>query len=160
MNEFLPDENEVLIVIRYHIIFSTKKRQPLIRPEIQKECWKIIRDAIRNVKSSPTAVGGSANHVHLLIDQNAENIGVSLDNLITEIKRTSASQIRSSIPGCADFGWQDDYIAVGFSIIQEPDLVDHILNQNEYHKTTTFKEEVLSLLDEYKIEYDKDEVFD
>ncbi len=49
-----------------HIIYSTKGRQPLILPEIEKRLYPFIAAVAREQKIALLAAGGMADHCHLL----------------------------------------------------------------------------------------------
>jgi putative transposase len=50
-----------------HIIFSTKNRQPFLRPKtVQEEIYAYLAGILRNLGCDPIKIGGSADHVHIL----------------------------------------------------------------------------------------------
>jgi putative transposase len=52
--------------ILIHLIFSTKNREPFITPEIESELHPCMAKIFREVKSPSLAIGGTADHVHIL----------------------------------------------------------------------------------------------
>ena len=50
-----------------HYIFSTKYRQSAITPDIKERLWAYIGGIARENKMKALAVGGTANHIHILI---------------------------------------------------------------------------------------------
>jgi len=62
------------------------------------------------------------------------------------------------IPG--KFAWQDGFGAFTYSKPQIYRVVNYILNQPEHHKKQSFKEEYLSLLDKFGVEYDPRYLFE
>jgi len=49
-----------------HVVFSTKNRRDLISPELQPRLWAYMAEVGRNRTMHVFAVGGIANHAHIL----------------------------------------------------------------------------------------------
>lgn len=58
------------------------------------------------------------------------------------------------------FSWQDGYGAFTYSKSHIDSVVKYILNQPEHHKKQSFKEEYLSLLRKFEIDYDERYLFE
>jgi putative transposase len=52
-------------------------------------------------------------------------------------------------------GWQKGYGGFTYSFKDKDRLVEYVKNQEEHHKIKTFKEELIELLNEHGIEFDK-----
>ncbi len=52
-------------------------------------------------------------------------------------------------------GWQDGYAAFTYTIKEKKRLVEYVKSQEEHHKTMTFEEELILLLNEHHIAYDE-----
>ena len=50
-----------------HIVFSTKNRARLIRPEIENDIWAGIGGCARKHKMVPLQIGGMEEHAHALV---------------------------------------------------------------------------------------------
>ena len=70
-----------------HCVFSTKDRRESIPNEIQEKLWAYIRGIADNEQVPLLAIGGTNNHVHLLI---ALPASVSLSEAISKIKSNSS----------------------------------------------------------------------
>ncbi|MCA1604951.1 MAG: IS200/IS605 family transposase, partial [Acidobacteria bacterium] len=53
--------------LNYHIIFSTKNRQPWLALEIEQRIWSFIGGIARQHKMTALQVGGVEDHIHSLI---------------------------------------------------------------------------------------------
>ena len=53
--------------LHYHLVFSTKNREALIRPEWQSRVHEYLGGAVRRLGGSPGIVGGVSDHVHMLV---------------------------------------------------------------------------------------------
>jgi len=52
--------------LHYHIVFSTKDRQPLIAPDIKDRLYGYLIGIVNNLNGVVVAIGGIEDHVHLL----------------------------------------------------------------------------------------------
>ncbi len=52
--------------LHYHLIFSTKNRQPWIRPDLQPRIWDYLGGIARQNAMKSLQVGGIDDHVHLV----------------------------------------------------------------------------------------------
>ena len=62
-----PTVPQSFTCLHYHLIFGTKGRFPSITPEIQTRLWEYLGGVVRNVGGIPIQIGGTADHVHLLV---------------------------------------------------------------------------------------------
>jgi len=135
-----------------HITFSTKRREALIPEEIEPNLYAYIGGICRRMESPLLAMGGITDHVHLLVSLGKT---VALADLMLNIKRDSSKWIKEQDAALSAFGWQDGYFAfsIGESVVDA--LRIYIANQNEHHKTVTFKDEMRGFLRKYGIEWDE-----
>ena len=77
-----------LFKILIHVVFSTKNRIDLIKPEIETDLFGYIHGIIENNGSKLIIANGTANHVHLLISLGKK---VDVPELIGDIKRDSST---------------------------------------------------------------------
>jgi len=57
--------------------------------------------------------------------------------------------------GTPNFSWQAGYGIFSLGQSQLPALLKYIDNQEEHHRTKSFKEELLELLEKYGVDYDE-----
>jgi REP element-mobilizing transposase RayT len=143
--------------ILIHIVYSTKQRQPLIKPEIQLELFKYMSCVYREFNSPVLAINGTEDHVHALT---AMSKTVTLSKLIEEVKRTSSKWIKTRGERYREFYWQRGYGAFSIARSNVEALKRYIANQQEHHKKQTFKDEFRELLKHYGVEYDERYVWD
>lgn len=55
------------VSLRLHCVFSTKDRRPTIPAEFQQRLWEYIGGIARNLGMKAIAVGGTDDHVHVLL---------------------------------------------------------------------------------------------
>ena len=77
-----------------------------------------------------------------------------LADVLRELKAVSSSSVHNEI-GMRAFGWQDRYGAFTFSASQCEAVRGYIEQQDEHHRTRTFREEYLELLRRSGVEFDE-----
>jgi REP element-mobilizing transposase RayT len=139
-------------VLNYvHCVFSTKGRAQLIRePE---PLWAYLRGIARNCGYDILAVGGTDNHVHLLLSLPA---GKHLVEVMRELKANSSRFMKTNVFG---FAWQDGYAAISVSPSQVESVKQYIARQGEHHRRRTFDDEFVALLNKPGVRYDQQYVF-
>ena len=135
-----------------HVVFSTKNRQPWIRPEIEPELYAYMATICREMDSPSLAIHGMPDHVHLLIRLGRKT---SLADLVEEIKKRSSKWIKTKGAEYAEFYWQTGYGAFSIGESGVDALKQYIANQKEHHRERTFQEEFVALLGKYRIPYDE-----
>jgi len=141
-----------LTKVLLHITFSTKNRTPLIPEAIEADLYAYIGGICRRMDSPLLAMGGTADHVHMMVSLGKT---VALSGLMLEVKRDSSKWIKDKNAALREFTWQDGYF--GFSIGESgvDALRAYIANQKEHHKSIDFKDEVRAFLKKYSVEWDE-----
>ncbi len=135
-----------------HCVFATKGRAQLIRdPE---PLWAYLRGIARNCGFDILAVGGTDNHIHLLLSVPAK---LHLVELVRDLKANSSRFMKTNVPG---FSWQDGYAAVSVSPSQVETVKRYIAHQKQHHSRQTFDDEFLALLDKAGVRYESEHVLD
>jgi putative transposase len=96
----------------YHIVFSTKNRQPFITANIEEELHKYIAGVIRGIGGSCIDINGMSDHLHLLAILPPK---IALSDALRDIKANSSKWIHESKPELAAFAWQDGFSAFSVS---------------------------------------------
>ena len=143
---------QTLVSLLVHVVFSTKERRPTITPEVESELYAYMAGTLKNLQSRCLAVGGTENHVHLLVSQSKN---VALSRLMEELKKSSSKWIKTKAPALRVFGWQDGYGAFSIGESNVEALKRYIAGQKTRHQRQTFQQEVVALLKKYKVEYDE-----
>ena len=141
----------------YHIVFSTKNRQPFINSAIEDELHKYICGIIRNIGGSCIEINGAADHVHILAIIPPK---VSLSEALRTIKANSSKWIHETHPNLAAFAWQDGYSAFTVSASQVDGVRQYIRDQKNHHRERDYKAELLALLQKRGVEYDERYIWD
>ncbi len=135
-----------------HIVFSTKNRENTMRKEDLNEICAYISGIIKNCECSSILVGGTTNHIHILCTLNKN---LALSKLIATIKANSSKWLHQKDNYYRAFAWQEGYGAFSVSQSQVEKVREYISSQEEHHKKLNAKEELISFLKAYNIEYDE-----
>ena len=143
--------------LHVHLIFSTKNREPWVDQSIEARVWAFLGGVARQNKLKALQIGGTENHVHMLL---CVPPTVTVSKAVQLIKGGSSLWIKSEFPGKRGFAWQDGYATFTVSKSIVPEVVEYIQNQREHHRAKTFEEEYVAFLHKHEIEHDQRYVFD
>jgi len=138
--------------LHYHVIFSTKNRQPFLAEAIRDRVFAYLGGIARENGMNALEVGGVADHVHLLVSIPASLV---VSKALRLIKGGSSHWLKETFPNMAKFAWQDGYAAFTVSRSQLDDVQVYIRSQAEHHRTKMFVEEYRAFLERHHIEYDE-----
>ncbi len=140
------------ISFHVHYVFSTKDRRRIISPEIRERLWAYMGGIARENKVKALAVGGTSDHVHILL---ALPSTISVAKAIQLIKGGSSKWVSEMFPEIHQFAWQEGYGAFSIGVSGIDDTIAYIQTQDEHHRTRTFQEEFLAFLKKHEVEYDE-----
>lgn len=136
--------------LHYHIVFGTKNREPLIDAEWRSRLHDYLGGTIRGLGGFPEGVGGVADHVHLLVSLKATHC---LADVMREMKKRSSAWVHQEI-GLASFAWQEGYGTFSISATSREAVREYIANQAVHHRITSFREEMIVMLNKCKVDFD------
>ena len=134
------------IKIWIHLVWATKKREPLLTKDIRQLVFKHIREnaVIKNIHVD--FVNGHVDHVHCLISLHPEQ---TISKVVQLIKGESSYWINKNNLCKEHFEWQDEYFAVSVSESSVNKVREYIKNQEEHHSKKTFQEEYDEFMHKY-----------
>ena len=135
-----------------HYVFGTKDRRKTSSPEIKERLWAYMGGMARENNMKALAVGGTADHVHLLLVLPST---MSIAKVIQLVKGGSSKWVSDTFPMIRQFAWQEGYGAFSVSVSMIDHTIAYIQAQNEHHRKRTFKEEFLAFLKRHGISYDE-----
>jgi putative transposase len=145
--------------IYVHIIFSTKDRYPFIDEAIENQLYAYIGEIIVNLNGIAFIINGTADHIHILMCMPRTE---SLSKCLEQIKKNSSKWIKTKADGgiLTKFQWQRGYGAFSVSSSQRQKTIEYIKSQKQHHTRVTFKQEYLSFLKRYNVEFAPEYVWD
>ena len=139
------------------VVFAVQFRENLIAKENREEVEKYICGIIFNKKCKVLAIYCNPDHVHILI---ALHPTISVSDLVRDIKANSSRFINEKGWLRGRFNWQDGFGAFTYAKSQIDEVVKYILRQPVHHQKQSFKEEYLSTLRKFEVEFDEKYLFD
>ena len=137
----------------YHIVFSTKGRQPVLNKENRKDLFQYIWGILKNKNCYLYRIGGVEDHIHILTSLHPT---VCLADLIKAIKVGTSVWIKEGRMFQGFTHWQDGYGAFTHSSREKDGLIEYIKSQEERHQRLSFTDELRNLLREAGIEFDEE----
>jgi len=137
-----------------HCVFSTKQRRNQIAPDVQPLLWAFLGGIARKNGFKALIVGGTENHVHVLLSLPAT---LPLAKAMQLIKGASSHWMNET--HTRGFAWQEGYGAFTLGISQKNDTIAYIRSQAEHHRKRSFEEEFVAFLKKNAVEYDPTHVW-
>ena len=144
------------ISIYIHAVFSTKKHEPSLTPEIRERLFPYLGGIAKSNDFLLLKAGGIESHVHLLLSLRQD---IEICRVLQLLKGGSSKWIHDNFPDLGNFAWQEGYGAFSIGISQIRKTEDYIADQIEHHRKLSFKEEYISFLKKHNIKYDDKYIF-
>ena len=138
------------------IVYAVKFRAGLIQPSWKDELYKYSTGIIQKNKHKLITINGMTDHVHILIGINPRQ---SISDLMQDVKGCSSKWIIEKGFLKQKFEWQDGYGAFSYGRSQLDKVINYINNQEIHHKKVTFRQEYLSFLQKFEIDYKEEFIF-
>jgi REP element-mobilizing transposase RayT len=122
----------------YHIIFSTKNREPMIQKSFQDNLYAYIGGIIRDRKGALIEIGGIADHIHILAKLHQSH---ATESIVRDLKSGSSRWVNENKKCNGHFAWQTKYGSFTVSQTAIPDVIDYIRNQESHHAKESFQDE-------------------
>ena len=139
------------------VVFAVKGRENLIGKAWKEELHKYIAGIIKGKDQKPIIVNGMPDHIHAFIGLRPS---MQISEVVSEIKNNSTNFINEKGFVHGRFSWQEGYGAFSYGHSQIDKVYNYILNQEEHHKKTTFREEYMGLLKKFEIDFDEKYLFE
>ncbi len=134
-----------------HCVFSTKNREPWLSANVRVRLWPYLGGIARQNDMKALAVGGVADHVHVLLSLPAT---LSIAKAMQLLKGNSSKWLHETFPALRGAAWQEGYGAFSIGISGVADTVHYIATQEEHHRTRSFREEFESFLRKHEIPFE------
>jgi len=148
--------SDAYVNLIYHIVFSTKNREPFLTDAHQSELYDYVGGIVRNRGGISLGVNGTADHVHVLAKLRQDK---SLSDVIRDLKAGASGWLHDVFPDLQDFSWQRGYGAFTVSASHVDEVRRYIANQKIRHREQSFKDEFVRLLQLNDIKYDEKYLF-
>ncbi|MBQ4440660.1 MAG: IS200/IS605 family transposase [Bacteroidales bacterium] len=148
--------NDTYTQIHIQLVFAVQNRESMILESWRGRLYKYIAAIIQNNRHKVLSIGGTADHIHILIGMRPSQ---SLSDLIRDVKGCSSKWINENGLSNGWFSWQEGYGAFSYAKDELPDVIRYIENQAEHHNQKNMVDEYKGLLEEHGVEYDERNIF-
>ncbi len=114
----------------YHIVWSTKGRQPLISEDVQDVIIRYIQAKCDEMGCVLRAIGTAADHVHILVSIPPD---VRISDFIRDIKGGSSHLVNHEMGLDAPFYWQRGAGVISISSHDKVRVIEYVRRQREKH---------------------------
>lgn len=139
------------------LVFAVKGRQSLIEKQHRERLHQIITGIIQNRGQKMLAVFCMPDHVHILIGFKPS---VSLSDLVRDIKTNTTLFIKENRLSRSKFEWQAGFGAFTYAHSQVDAVCKYIMNQEDHHKTRSFRAEYLDFLEKFEVLHEERYLFE
>ena len=113
-----------------HLVWATWDREPLLNGDMRRIAYRAIEAKCDELGVSVLALGGVADHVHLLVRL---PLTISVSQLVKDIKGSSGHLLAGiAIERNTFFKWQGSYGAISVSP-RDLDMITGYINRQEEH---------------------------
>lgn len=136
----------------YHIVFSTKYRQPTLCESFQDALYRYISGIIHHKNSSCFRINGTEDHIHIATHIHQT---LAIADLVRDIKVSSNHWIKENNLFPHFRCWQENYAAFTVSFSRRQSLFRYIDRQKMHHAKTSYRSELIRLLQLHQIPFDE-----
>jgi REP element-mobilizing transposase RayT len=113
------------------LVWSTWDRLPLVELEIEREVYASIVAKARQLGGRVVAIGGVADHVHLLVDL---GVNTPVAVLAQQTKGVSSHLVTHVLKPGQFFKWQGGYGAFSVSKVDLGRAASYVARQKQHHR--------------------------
>ena len=138
-------------------VFAVSGRLSLITENFKEELHMYITGIVRNKGQKLISINGMSDHLHILLGLRP---AMALADLVRDIKSDSSDWVNRRRLARGKFAWQEGYGAFSYGHSQLDTIIRYIQNQEKHHKRRSFKDEYLTLLRKFDVEFKEEYVFE
>lgn len=139
------------ISMHFHLIIVTKYRKPTMLPAWRNQLHAYLGGCVHRAGGFAEAVGGVADHVHLLVGLRPTH---RVSDVMRDIKIASSKWVHAEIKA-SGFAWQDGYACFSVNYRSIEVVRAYIRNQEAHHRRKGSRQEYLELLREHKLKFEE-----
>jgi REP element-mobilizing transposase RayT len=135
-----------------HCVWSTHQREAVLIPSVRERLWPYLGGIAREHEMKALAVGGVADHVHVLLSLPSK---ISTAKAMQLLKGNSSKWLSETFPELRSFSWQEGYGAFSIGVSGVVATKHYILSQEEHHRTRSFRDELKMILKKHGMTFDE-----
>ncbi len=133
--------------IYIHFVFAVSQRRKLIQPSWKNDLYKYICGCISNHQCKVMQIGGTEDHIHILVSMNP---AISPSKLMFHVKRSSSLWVNQQGLSNFHFSWQEGFGAFTYSLSQIKTVANYIEHQEEHHQQISFDSEYVKIIEKFQ----------
>jgi putative transposase len=141
--------------ILLHMIFSTHRRRPLIKPEFRDDLFAYLGGIIREMDGAALIINGTADHVHMLMRIRPVQSSAQIARVV---KANSSHWVHEK--WASKFAWQTGYGVFSVSESNVAPVTKYIAEQEKHHQKHSFQDEFVAFLKKNNVAYDERYIWD
>ena len=118
----------------YHLVWSTKYRQPLLTHKIEEVIHNFLRTKAIGLGATVFALNGIEDHVHLVVSIPPT---IAVAKFVGQVKAVASTKFNKAHPQSSPFFWQEEYGAFSFDAKRLPNYIAYVNRQKEHHAQGT-----------------------
>lgn len=115
----------------YHVIWTTRRREPAITPEIEKVLYPFLQNKATRFHCEVLGANGIEDHVHAALRIPPSE---SVSDIVGKLKGSSSYFLNKELQITHNFSWQDGFGVLSFAEKDLPSILHYICNQKEHHR--------------------------
>ena len=113
----------------YHLVWSTKHREPLITPDVESIIYELLRTKAIGLGATVFAINGMSDHTHVVA---AIPPKIAVARFVGQTKGVTSTKFnKMGLPNI--LYWQDEYGAFSFDAKRLPNYIAYVERQKEHH---------------------------
>lgn len=138
--------------IIYQLVYATKYRQHTLVKPARYRLFDFMKSFLISKGCFVYQINGVEDHLHIVIHLHP---AIALSSLVKDLKLASTDFIKKNKLFPKFKGWQVGYAAFTYSVESKYNLIRYVENQEAHHRLTTSLDELIKLLSEHEVAYDK-----
>jgi REP element-mobilizing transposase RayT len=151
------DMRDTYTQLSIHVVFSVQSRQCLILDPWRNALHKYIAGILREETDRCLAVGGWKDHMHIFF---ALKTTQTIADVMHGVKAKSSKWINEHRLTPGKFSSLEGYGAFSHSKKERHGVIQYIMNQDDHHRSQTFREEYMDLLIREEIDFKEQYLFE
>ena len=139
--------------IYLQFVFAVSQRRSLIPKEHKEELHKYITGFVQRRNAKMLAVHCMPDHIHLFVGFQTNYINLGFCERNKSRNQSNLSITKNGLD--SKFKWQEGYGVFSYSHSQVDIVVKYVLNQEEHHRTKSFKVEYFEFLKKFNVAFNE-----
>jgi putative transposase len=115
----------------YHLVWSTKNRQPLLTPQVEPLIYGYLRQKAIGLEATVFALNGPADHLHMVVSIPPK---IAVAKFVGQVKAVASTRYNKTPDGRQNpFFWQAEYGAFSFDRKRLPNYIGYVERQKIHH---------------------------